>query len=231
MLVDCNNAKNTWNYEDVGIDVEDATNYGCDGGWMHWAYDFVGKYGIMAEEDYPYTAVEGSCYYDSTEVEVGLKKWKWISSDTAYMRKDGLQKAPLSIAMAFGGKLSYYSSGVVPHDDDSWCSQWLNHAITIVGYEPGEEKVTEERTTQRCRARRKKDADGCRRPDEYVLDGSCCRDIETTVETSTDAVWKIQNSWGSGWGDEGYFYGAVGEGSGLCGMNTHVFLPVPDLLD
>jgi len=33
------------------------------------------------------------------------------------------------------------------------------------------------------------------------------------------AYWKIQNSWGTWWGDEGFIYLAFEEGDGACGMN------------
>ena len=31
--------------------------------------------------------------------------------------------------------------------------------------------------------------------------------------------WKVQNSWGEGWGHEGYAYFSVAGGDGTCNMN------------
>lgn len=34
--------------------------------------------------------------------------------------------------------------------------------------------------------------------------------------------WKVQNSWGSWWGDEGFVKLAVTGGRGVCGMNSYL---------
>merc|ERR1712079_880161 len=37
-----------------------------------------------------------------------------------------------------------------------------------------------------------------------------------------DNYWKIQNSWGTGWGDQGFILFEIAEGAGVCGMNSYI---------
>lgn len=39
--------------------------------------------------------------------------------------------------------------------------------------------------------------------------------------TGDTPYWIVQNSWGTGWGDNGFIYLAVEEGDGVSGMNTY----------
>ena len=51
----------------------------------------------------------------------------------------------------------------------------------------------------------------------------CCWEetTETTVVSDT-AYWRIQNSWGTGWGESGFGKYAVEDGQGVCGINVDV---------
>ena len=42
------------------------------------------------------------------------------------------------------------------------------------------------------------------------------------VTTYTDRYWRIQNQWGSDWGDNGFMDFEVVEGNGVCGFNMEV---------
>ena len=76
-----------------------------------------------------------------------------------------------------------YRSGVIPKGDRSWCTDSLNHAVTVVGYTPGDVKEDDEvMNVTQCRPAWKKDADGCRFDGETKVEGKyCCKDVETTV--------------------------------------------------
>ena len=80
-----------------------------------------------------------------------------------------------------------------------------------------------------CRKQRWKDKfydTGCRYSDESLQDGRfCCWEnvwLEEKKGEPKTPSWKFQNSWGTWWGDQGYFHLAVEGGQGTCGMNQWV---------
>jgi len=124
--------------------------------------------------------------------------------------------------------LSSYRSGIIEADDTKFCSGNLNHAVTLVGYFPGETTETERRDVPRCRLRRQ-DEWPCENGEELFEHNWCCVEENRRVEYSDGAYWKIQNSWGKGMNDKGFIYVKVAEGEGWCGMNKEVHYLVPEL--
>jgi len=61
------------------VDCSKNGNYGCDGGDLWPAYEYVVDNGIESEDDYKYTARDGRCKFDKTKVvwkPSGYKKVK-----------------------------------------------------------------------------------------------------------------------------------------------------------
>ncbi|CAG9313006.1 unnamed protein product [Blepharisma stoltei] len=44
--------------------------------------------------------------------------------------------------------------------------------------------------------------------------------------TSHPGNWIVKNSWGTGWGDQGYIYIAISDGKGVCGINMTPSYPI-----
>ena len=189
-------------------------------------------HGAMTNADYPYTSGQtgsaGSCMQDDSKYVAKVSYWGSVSTGVTDMISK-LQERVLTVAVAAGNDAWFqYDSGVVQPGD---CSGYLDHAVTLVGYEPGDgetEITTYEVTETECRKQRWKDKfyeTGCQYSDEKLVDTKyCCWENVYTYEEKTNgnAFWKIQNSWGTSWGDDGFIYLAVSGDEGTCGMNQWV---------
>jgi len=176
------------------------------------------------------TTVEGTCTHAQHETAVKVKDYVQIKEDPWAIR-DKLRLQPLSIGIAVGNKLMRYSSGRVEGSDNSWCADWINHVVVTTGYSPGpsDTKETETKVVPQCRRRWKKDKPECRYEGEYVWKNRyCCKDVERPVETS-DAEWKIMNSWSEWWGEDGFLRAQVTEGEGFCGINAETYTIEPKM--
>jgi len=150
-------------------------NHGCNGGWMDYAFAYlldskVG--GQMRTSNYPYTAVDGSCKFKSSDVVAKLKGYKDVGkNDCADLLKFATAQ-PTSVAIAANAIMSY-KSGVF---SNAGCGTGLNHGVTLVGY--GKDQASGK---------------------DYYL---------------------VRNSWGAGWGEEGYIKmdRNVQTSTGICGI-------------
>ena len=110
----------------------------------------------------------------------------------------------------------YYSSGVITANDG--CGDWLDHAVAVVGYtDSGTDPEPEPYVEMDC---------------TVTKWWHTCVPVETTDETTGarrlqdasgyDKYWKVQNSWGTWWGDDGFILFEIQDGQGVCGMNRYV---------
>jgi len=161
--------------------VDCATdNYGCNGGWPAKVFAYTATYGIETEADYPYSATDGECKYDSTKAIEVNSGFQWITPRSTDELKAALVNSPVSVAIeADQDVFQFYSSGVIT----AGCGASLNHGVLAVGYQ----KVG-------------------------VLE-----------------AFIVKNSWGSGWGSDGYVYIStiqqLNNGQGVCGILAQPVAP------
>merc|ERR1719430_2003342 len=96
-------------------------------------YTVINK-GVDTEASYKYTAMDGTCKFNASNVGATIKSWTDVASDS----EPDLQKAvatvgPVSVAIdASQYTFQLYSSGI--YHDDNCSSQFLDHGVLAVGY-------------------------------------------------------------------------------------------------
>jgi len=124
-LVDCDNDC---------IDFDESNNKvcdnGCNGGLPAIAFQHVIDNGISTLADYPYTAQDGTCDYDSSSLVTGWHHWNVVSFDSEEDIIDYLALyGPLSV-LIHSEELFYYTGGVFNGD----CETQYDHAVLLTGW-------------------------------------------------------------------------------------------------
>jgi C1A family cysteine protease len=117
------------------VDCDPQSN-GCNGGWMDYAFEYLQKQAFCHEDQYAYTARDGTCQ---------VSKCAGGPSDRAYTdlpakNEDAvlaeLANGPISVAVD-ASTWSFYSGGVMKS-----CGTGLNHGVTLVAANYDEQSVT-----------------------------------------------------------------------------------------
>jgi len=127
------------------VDGQSVCNQGCDGGWP-WAAvtDVIRWGGLPTEDDYPYTATDGSCVLPGKKVNAAPASYTCLSgpdqqkgpADEAKLMPNVLMSSgPLSIALD-ATMFQFYYSGVMSPFFPNWeCDPTsLDHAVLLIGW-------------------------------------------------------------------------------------------------
>jgi cathepsin L len=120
-IVDCANAKHGY------------ASFGCNGGNQSVAYTYLETHKAELESVYPYTAVNGTCAYDSSSATaVEVSTYTNVTADNISQMKAAVAQQPVSVSIE-ADKLVFqmYKSGVF---DSTKCGTTLDHATLVVGY-------------------------------------------------------------------------------------------------
>jgi C1A family cysteine protease len=117
--------------------VDCASNFGCDGcegGWMNNAMEYVHyNHGVDTEQSYPYTAMDGTCSYNNSNVGANVSSVVNITrGDTDALLQALATVGPISVAIDAEYDFQLYDSGIFTSTTCSNTS--LDHAVTAVGY-------------------------------------------------------------------------------------------------
>jgi len=110
-------------------------NYGCEGGLMDQAFNYtVINKGIDTEASYPYTAMDGKCVFNATNVGATISSWTDVPTGSeADLQKAVATVGPISVGIdASQYTFQLYKSGV--YYDPNCSSQFLDHGVLAVGY-------------------------------------------------------------------------------------------------
>jgi len=115
----------------VNCDGEEYGNFGCSGGFMQSAFEFVKIEGIPLESDVPYTGTDGNC----TDANKSFKISGWAAvppndNDQLLM---ALNKGPVSIGITAANPVfMFYQSGIISQNCGNVGDQ-IDHGVTLVG--------------------------------------------------------------------------------------------------
>jgi C1A family cysteine protease len=105
-------------------------NYGCNGGLMDNAFQYVKTHPLELESAYGYTAADGSCKYVASKGVGKVAGYTDVAQTTAQL-KAAVAKQPVSVAIeADQYAFQAYRSGVIT----SGCGTNLDHGVLAVGY-------------------------------------------------------------------------------------------------
>lgn len=232
-LVDCT----THTYDNY---VKFGTTYrtgGCRGGWYFYGWNFTRDQGSTTAAAYPYKYTSNANGWTATGMPTHLcsQDEKVMANKSAKVTsygqvvgslqniKDKLKQGPLGIAVASNNyEFRYYKEGVMDGLSEAGACNpdALDHAVTLVGFsDETEPQVTEtEKMEYQCTTI------------PFTYSYSCnLVPVITTTETVGVPHWKVQNSWGSWWGQDGFVLMEQQGGKGVCGMNQIIFWVQPDL--
>lgn len=108
--------------------------YGCQGGWMNKAMEYVVENGgVDTEQSYPYTGVDNpSCKFNKTSVGATFTKVVNISQGDCHGLLHAVANVgPVSVAVNAMGIMNY-ATGI--YSDKTCDPQELDHGVLVVGY-------------------------------------------------------------------------------------------------
>lgn len=117
------------------------TRDGCRGGWYHEAWGYIqqtGRLGLM--EDIPYQGTDGACNYSNQPngiVDVKYTGYQRVTNGDSNLVTATSQYVP-AVAIRVESDLYSYKKGWYDGCPDGGAP---NHAVTMVGYDPGYWKV------------------------------------------------------------------------------------------
>ncbi|XP_033022707.1 pro-cathepsin H [Lacerta agilis] len=114
-------------------------NHGCSGGLPSQAFEYIlYNKGLMGEDDYPYTAQNGTCKFQGQKAVAFVKKVVNITlNDEQGMVEAVGRYNPLSFAFEVTDDFMLYTKGVYSSEHCDKTPDKVNHAVLAVGY--GEE--------------------------------------------------------------------------------------------
>jgi C1A family cysteine protease len=116
-------------------------NYGCEGGLMHLAFDYViKKGGLLNYNVYPYNAINQQCFIEKNQKQYGshLSDYQFTIPKSILDMKMNLIQTPITIALdADNIFFRFYKEGII--DIPSNVNSSMNHAVLLVGFDYDDE--------------------------------------------------------------------------------------------
>jgi len=106
---------------------------GCGGSNYDPLFHYAIQYGTETEDDYPYTATDNTCKYDSTKVVARISDYGSIDQgDEDEFTRVLAENSPVALAIdASQSSFMFYSGGIY---SDPKCTTNIDHGIMAIGY-------------------------------------------------------------------------------------------------
>lgn len=163
----------------------------------------------MLYDDYPYvsgdTDEETACQHDE-DAELAFPTSQGRITTTVGDAVNQLKDGPMTVALnALSPAFRFYKEGILTSKDN--CALAINHTLVAVGFGE-EESSTVTRRRLRCRRSTRYEAwrRRCRVRGEFYSRGRCCGYVTQTKRVPGQLYWKLQNSWGTEWGQDGFIF-------------------------
>ncbi|PSC72829.1 cysteine ase RD21a-like [Micractinium conductrix] len=119
--------------EQMLVDCDKERDNGCHGGLMDYAFEFIiSNGGIDTEDDYPYTAQEGTCQDNKLGRHVvTIDDYADVPPNEEHALEKAVANQPVSVAIEADQRaFQLYGGGVF----DAECGTALDHGVLAVGY-------------------------------------------------------------------------------------------------
>lgn len=99
---------------------------------MDYAFQYIETHPLMLEHEYPYTAKNGQCHYDSSKGVGKVTGYKDVQRMNAGALRSAIQVNPVSIAIEADKRaFQLYTGGVLK---GKACGTNLDHGVLAVGF-------------------------------------------------------------------------------------------------
>ncbi|XP_060702594.1 procathepsin L-like [Hemiscyllium ocellatum] len=108
----------------------DRRNYGCNGGYKIYAFQYVIKNGIQSEKAYPYK--QNRCKFRKDKIAARIKAIKKVRRGEQNLAKVLKNRGPIAVSLnSHPRSFHLYKQGVY---SDPKCTQRRGHAVLVVGF-------------------------------------------------------------------------------------------------
>jgi cathepsin L len=109
-------------------------NYGCDGGLMDSAFQYIiSVKGLDTETTYPYTAEDGTCMFSAGNIGTTISAYADVKQGDESDLQAKIVNQPISVAIdASQSSFQFYHSGI--YNEPACSSTQLDHGVLAVGY-------------------------------------------------------------------------------------------------
>lgn len=113
----------------------DTAEFGCDGGYMDRAFNYIQGAGVTLESSYPYVASQSTCQYSTNQTAARTTGYiNILAVSEAALTNAITNVGPISVGICVIDSFQFYKSGVYYDPKCSSSSRRLNHAVVAVGY-------------------------------------------------------------------------------------------------